>query len=83
MSRLGLNDFLMPVGKMSRKLWLSTSHLGMLTQRSSGGPNSSSTAKTDFTPLSEYQAWRLRPAQSSLVDNADTRMLWTKEKNKG
>ena len=81
----------MPAGKMSSELWLNTSHLCTLTWRPSGGPNSWSKAKAFITedlvlarePSSMYQAWKLRPVQSSLVEIAATRMFKTKENNNG
>ena len=90
-SMFRLLDFLMPARNMSSELWLNTSHLHMLTWRPSGGSNSWSKAKTFITedlgparaPSSMYQAWKLRPAQSSLVEITDTRMFKTKENNNG
>ena len=68
-------------------VWLNTSHLWMLTWRPRGGPNSWSQdiphRRPARAPSSKYQAWKLRPAQSSLVEIADTRMFKTKENYNG
>ena len=79
----GLLDFLNASWEMSSEHWLNTSHLRMLTWRPSGGPNPTKDLGPTRAPSSMYKAWKLRPAQSSLVEIADARMFKTKENNNG
>ena len=90
-SILGLSDFLMFNGNISRPCWLNTSHLGRLMIIPRAGPSSWSRVnilhKEDLgpatAPSSKYQAWKGMLEQALSLAIFITRMFKTRENSMG